>query len=56
MLEAFSAQVDLNKTEGSHPFLSPGQQLHLSSLTYRNLAQREAYDRYLNNSLDDLLQ
>lgn len=34
------------------PF-NPGQQLHLSSLTYRNLTQLETFNRYLNNLQDD---
>lgn len=36
--------------------LNPGQQLHLSSLTYRNLTQLETFNRYLNNLQDDFSQ
>lgn len=38
-----------------HP-LNPGQQLHLSSLTYRNLTQLETFNRYLNDLQDDYSQ
>lgn len=38
------------------PAINPGQQLHLSSLTYRNLTQLETFNRYLNNLQDDFSQ
>lgn len=36
--------------------LNPGQQLHLSSLTYRDLTQLETFNRYLSNLQDNVSQ
>lgn len=38
------------------PSLNPGQQLHLSSLTYRNLTQLETFNRYLSNLQNNFSQ
>lgn len=38
------------------PPLNPGQQFHLSSLTYRNLTQLETFNGYLNTLQDDFSQ
>lgn len=62
LIQEANAQMNLNKAAVSPPTLStrrplkPGQQLHLSSLTYRNLTQLETFNRYLNDLQDDFSQ
>lgn len=60
MLEAISARKNPNNAKVSRPItlslFNPGQQLHLSSLTYRNLTQLETLNRYLSNVQDRFLQ
>lgn len=60
MLEAIIARMSPDKSEVSPPLtppsLNPGQQLHLSSLTYRNLTQLETFNRYLNNLQNNFSQ
>lgn len=60
MLEAVSVQKNPNNAQVSRtitpPPFNPGQQLHLSSLTYSNLTQLETFNRYLSNVHDNFSQ